>query len=84
MSPRDLSKEIGRTQKLVEDLENEVHASERALVELEAQLAGLSPDADVLTLTRRHGELQEKIAGSMAAWEEQCTRLEQLRAQQSS
>ena len=44
----------------------------------------LYADADVFALTRRHGQLQEELAGQMASWEEPSTKLEELRVLQSS
>jgi len=84
LSPHALSKEIQRTEKLVHEIEAQVGAREKALHELESQLANLGPKDDVMDLTRRHGGLQEELAGSLSAWEEHSTRLEELKAQQSS
>ena len=80
LSPRELSKEIARTEKLVADLEDGIHEAERELHELENTLANLPKDADVFELTRAHGALQEQIAGQMAVWEEKCLYLEGLKA----
>jgi len=82
LSPRELSKEIGRLTKLVDDLLEQVSASEDELASVEAQLASLPANADILTLTRRHGQVQEELAGRMSAWEEQTRRLEELSAMQ--
>ena len=80
MSPRELSKEIERMEKMVAEIEAKVAADERALRDLESQLANLPADADVLALTRRHQELQDAVAGSLSAWEENAARLEDLQA----
>ena len=78
LSPRELSKEIQRTTKLVADLENEVAGIEEDLKQLEDQLANLGPSADVLALTREHQQIQESLAGRLSVWEEQSKRLESL------
>lgn len=80
LSPRELSKEIGRLTKLVAQLEDAVHAEEEALKNLEATLASLPPNADVIALTMEHAHIQESIAGHMAAWEEQAAKLEELQS----
>lgn len=82
MTPRQLSKEIGRVAKLVEQLEQDVSDEEQALKDVEELLANLPPDADVFALSQKHQAVQESLAGLMAAWEEQTLRLEELRAQQ--
>ncbi|MFZ4506887.1 MAG: ABC-F family ATP-binding cassette domain-containing protein [Fimbriimonas sp.] len=78
LSPRDLSKEMGRVQKLVAELEEQVTQTEEDLKSVEDDLAHLPADADIYELTREHQRLQEAVAGSMAAWEEACSRLEKL------
>ncbi|HEY0865860.1 MAG TPA: ABC-F family ATP-binding cassette domain-containing protein [Fimbriimonas sp.] len=82
LTPRELSKEIGRLVKAVADLEQEIGEKENALAALEAQLANLDPAADVLSLTMDHQRQQEQLAGMLAAWEEQSLRLEELREKQ--
>ena len=80
LSPRELSKEIGRLTKLVAELEDAVHAEEEALKELEDKLASLPPNADVMALTMEHAHIQESISGHMAAWEEQAAKLQELQS----
>jgi len=82
ISPRELSKEIGRVEKLVAQLENEVSSDEQALRDLEDRLANLPATADVFALTQHHGQLQEQLVGHLSAWEETSLRLEQLKAMQ--
>jgi ATP-binding cassette subfamily F protein 3 len=79
LSPRELSKEISKTEKLVEDLERSIHDREKEMIDLEAKLANLPGDADVFALTNRHGALQEEIAAHMSTWEEKTIYLEELR-----
>jgi ATP-binding cassette, subfamily F, member 3 len=82
LSPRELSKEIQRTEKVVAETEAQVAQAERRLREVESTLANLPPDADVLALTREHQTLQDRIEGELASWEEHSLRLEELRALQ--
>jgi ATP-binding cassette subfamily F protein 3 len=83
LSPRELSKELQRVARLVEDSEAHVAKTESALAALEAELANLPPDGDVFALTRRHGELQEQLQGAMSAWEELSERQVVLEAKRS-
>jgi ATP-binding cassette subfamily F protein 3 len=78
MSPRELSKEIERLQKVVDGIEKEVADREAELKAVEDRLANLDPSADVFALTREHQQLQEELEGTMSAWEEHSTRLERL------
>ncbi len=82
LTPRELSKEIGRITKLVAEVETQIADDEQALKDLEEQLANLSPTADVFSLTREHQRLQEELEGSMSAWQEHSERLEKLIAMQ--
>jgi len=84
LTPRELSKEIGRITKLVGEIEKEISDDEQALRDLEEQLANLSPTADVFTLTREHQRLKEELDGRMSAWQEQSERLEKLVALQGT
>jgi ATP-binding cassette subfamily F protein 3 len=81
LTPRELSKEIQRMQKLVADTERLISDCEENLKEIENELANLSPDANVFNLTREHGEVQVQLAEAMKLWEESSLRVEQLIAQ---
>jgi len=81
LTPRELSKEIQRVQKLVADTEKLISDCEENLKEIEAELANLSPDANVFNLTREHGEVQVQLAEAMKLWEDSSVRVEQLIAQ---
>ncbi len=81
LSPRELSKEISRLEKLIRDVEGQVSRDEAAIKALEDRLANLSPTADVFSLTREHQAMQEQLASTLAAWEEHSNRLERLVAQ---
>jgi len=84
LSPRELSKEIGRVTKLVAEIELEVAEDESALKHLEEELANLSPTADVFSLTREHQRLKEQLDGRLAAWQEHSERLDRLTVMQSA
>ncbi len=77
-TPRELSKEISRLEKLIKEVEAQVTRDEAALKDIEEKLANLSPTADVFSLTREHQGTQEQLEGSLAAWEEHSNRLERL------
>lgn len=76
---RELSKEIARLEKLVEEIESQVSRAESRLKETEALLAGVAPDADILDLLNQHRTAQEEVDASLAAWEEQTAKLEECR-----
>jgi len=82
LSPRGLSKEIERLTKLVGEIEVEVARNEGAIKAVEAILSNLPATADVFALTQEHRAFQEALEGSMASWEEQSKRLEELKAMQ--
>ncbi|RYG38894.1 ABC transporter ATP-binding protein [bacterium] len=82
MSPRELSKEISRLQKLVVQIEGDIAAHEDELKRLEDKLANLPPTADVYALTQEHAGLQEALDGKMAVWEATSTELETRKAEQ--
>lgn len=81
LSPRELSKEISRLEKLVGELEQQVADEELDLKDIEEKLATVDPTADIFALTREHAAVQERLAGTMSAWEESTLRLEELTAQ---
>jgi ATP-binding cassette subfamily F protein 3 len=80
LSPRELSKEISRLEKLVGDLERQVADQEADIKDIENRLANVDPTADIFTLTQDHAAAQERLAGTMAAWEENTLKLEELTA----
>ncbi len=83
LSPRELSKEIERTEKLISELENRISDQEQDIKDIEADLANLKPDADILALTTEYQVAKEALEGTMSAWEEQNIRLEELNAQRA-
>ena len=82
LSPRELSKEISRLEKLVADLEQRVADEEADLKEIEEKLSTVDPTADILALTQDHASAQERLAGTMSAWEENTLKLEEFTAKQ--
>lgn len=84
MSAREVSKQIGKQERLVEELEAQVSQKEAELKQLEHDLANLPPTADVFDLSRKHQSLTEEVAASLSAWEEQTLKLEGLRTLQGN
>lgn len=81
MTPRELSKEIQRTEKLIEQIERLVAQREKELRELEAQLS--NPDgADVVLLSKNHHQVQVALGESLRTWEQESNRLEELKGRQ--
>jgi len=78
LTPRELSKEIGRMAKLVAEIEQEITHDEHTLKGIEEELANLGPTADVFSLTREHQRLKEQLDGRLASWQEQSERLDKL------
>lgn len=83
LSPRELSKEIGRIEKEASLKEEEVAKLEQEVREVEGRLANLGPQDDVARLSVLHSELQEKIGDSLDEWEALHEKLESLKALQS-
>jgi ATP-binding cassette subfamily F protein 3 len=80
LSPRELSKEITRLEKVVAELESDIGDQEREIKAIEEQLASVDPKADIIGLTHYHTAAQERLAGIMSAWEENTLKLEELAA----
>jgi ATP-binding cassette subfamily F protein 3 len=80
LSPRELSKEITRLEKVVAELESDIGDQEREIKAIEEQLASVDPKADIIGLTHEHTAAQERLAGIMSAWEENTLKLEELAA----
>lgn len=82
LSPRELSKEIQRMERVVADTEQNISDLEADLKALEQRLERLDASADVFALTSEHQRLQEDLAGTMSVWEHSMASLEKLRAMQ--
>jgi ATP-binding cassette subfamily F protein 3 len=80
MSPRELSKELERMERLVSESEERVTKLEEGIKSIEQKLSTVSPTEDVYALTLDYRDLQEELQGAMAAWEEQTVRVEELKA----
>ena len=78
LSPRELSKEISRLERVVGDTESQVAAEESAIKAMETRLSNLPPTADVYALSLEYQAMRERLEGTMSAWEENSTRLERL------
>jgi hypothetical protein len=83
LSPREISKEIGRYERMVEEAEGKIAESEAALVALEHTLGNLPADADIIALTSAHATIKSEIEARYAEWETCSTRLEELRMLQN-
>lgn len=84
LSQREISKEIGRLVKLIETTEDEVARCEKALAQVEQNLAEPPTGETLLELTAKHSSLQEEIERLMAEWSAQSEELEGLKALQGS
>ena len=84
MSPRELSKEIQRVERIVADTEKESENIEAEIKELEHRLANVQPTDDVWELSRTHTALKEALEGTINAWTEHSEKLEELRAMQGA
>ncbi|MBX7133119.1 MAG: ATP-binding cassette domain-containing protein [Fimbriimonadaceae bacterium] len=82
LTPRELSKEIARVEKLVATTEDSVSTLEAELEQLERTMASPPADADLFAMSTQHGELSKRIEQTIADWESHSRRLEELRAMQ--
>jgi ATP-binding cassette, subfamily F, member 3 len=80
-TPRELSKEIARLERLVSELEAEAGREEALLKEIEARLENPAGE-DVMSLSLRHTAQRERVESSFSAWAETVDRLEELRTLQ--
>lgn len=84
MSPRELSKEIGRLTKEVEKLEDQISKEESELEALERVMARPQEGMDLVAMSLKHTELRARIDGLLAEWTDHGTRLEDLRRLQGN
>jgi ATP-binding cassette subfamily F protein 3 len=84
MSPRELSKEIEKTRKLIGQVEMDIAKTERTLKFIEQDLSELPAGKDVLELTQDYQRTAEELEGKMSVWEEQSKKLERLIAMQGN
>jgi ATP-binding cassette subfamily F protein 3 len=83
LSPREISKEIGRYERLVVESEKRIAESEASLASLENTLSNPPKDADLMSLTSQHASIKTEIEERFAEWESYSQRLEELRAMQN-
>ena len=83
LSPREVSKAIERLKKEIESAETHVSMKESELVQLENRLANIGPKDDVVTLSKKHHEVQKDVAAAMAAWEAKSLELEEMETARS-
>lgn len=69
LSPREISKEITRLEKLIVDIESRIEITERAKQEIEAQLASPPAQADIRQLAEHHVEISAQLESEYAQWE---------------
>ncbi len=82
MSPRELSKEIGRMEKLVALIEAQVSDQEQRLSAAESAMSSAAPDADHLALSLAYQSASDALEKTLQEWEAASSRLEELRAMQ--
>ena len=83
LSPRELSKEITRMRKVIEDREEEIAAAEAKIAELESRLAAPDSSADITALSIDHHEAKAQLDSLMADWESDHALLQELLDQQA-
>lgn len=82
LSPRELSKEIQRLTKAVEDDEVQIAKTESEIAKLEAKLAAGVPEDKLLAATEEHAKLSARLQAEMSAWEHDSLALEELKRMQ--
>ncbi|MCE9558992.1 MAG: ATP-binding cassette domain-containing protein [Armatimonadetes bacterium] len=82
MTPREVSKEIGRLEKELIKVEEEISKNEIALESLERIMAKPPADADHYAMSVNHGTLRKAIDSGLELWEQTGSRIEELRAMQ--
>lgn len=81
LSPYELSKEITRVRRSIEDLETAVSNQEDAIKTIEDRLGAPSPDDDVTRLSHDYQAAQDKLQQLIEAWEDENLRLHKLEDQ---
>jgi ATP-binding cassette subfamily F protein 3 len=79
LSPRELSKEIGRQEKAVQEAERAVEHWEGVVAQINRDLENPNPD-EVAALCERHEAAQNALARAMDDWAESAVRLAELEA----
>jgi len=84
LSPRELSKEIGRLAKAIESTELEIAQAEQRIQSLEQDLAAPPTGADIVALSRQYATEKQTLDDLMHRWHDETERLDSLRAQQGA
>ncbi|MGI8923078.1 MAG: ATP-binding cassette domain-containing protein [Fimbriimonadales bacterium] len=84
VSQREISKRIERLEKSVERFEAEIIEVEDELKTHEEVLAGLPPEADFVGETRKHAEIERRLAQKLVDWENHSAELDDLRSKQGA
>ncbi len=82
LSPRELSKEIGRLTKLVETTESDVTSYEEKKASIEKSMATETNPAKLVELSHKFAEVQRATESSFNKWSKYSEQLDQLRSQQ--
>lgn len=82
MRPREISKEIARVRKQIEDTEHLIASQEAKIESIEKQLSAPAESDDILGLTKGHAETKEKLARSLVIWEDLHEQVSQLESMQ--
>jgi ATP-binding cassette subfamily F protein 3 len=82
MSPRELSKEIGKVEGELNKAEDAIHATEVRIKDLEKKLWAVGPGDDVVKLSHDHLAAQKELEKLMHHWEDVTLKLDDLRAMQ--
>lgn len=84
LTPRELSKEIGRVERLVASAESDITDQERVLEAIEREMAQPNPDSDIVSLSKQHQTVSDELGRLMSQWELHSRDLEELRALQGT
>ncbi|MCC7434621.1 MAG: ABC-F family ATP-binding cassette domain-containing protein [Methanoregulaceae archaeon] len=84
LSPRELSKEIGRLAKAIELTESEVAEAEQRIQSLEQNLATPPNGADIIAMSKQYAREKQTLDDLMHRWHDETERLDSLRAQQGA
>lgn len=84
ISPREISKEIGRLEKEIERVESIIANLEKQLSAQEKKLEALDADSDFTKETSLHAELSDELSTTISEWEAAVHELEALRGMQGA
>jgi len=84
ISQREISKQIEHLEKCVQQYELDIVRIEDELKIHEEFLAGLTPEADFISETRKHAEIERMLAQKLIEWENHSSELDDLRTRQGA